>query len=81
MRRPPSQEAVSLVAAWPGDAWLTAAEVEGLARARGITTRYPTFVPVLNEARRRSWLIRDQRQQPTRYRVTATGAEQAGRAS
>lgn len=80
--RTPSVEAVEVVAKWPAGAWLTIEELaEHLAETRPVevTSDGPSIdgralQSIVNEARRRSWLISDRDPSGPRWGRTPTGA-------
>ena len=69
--RNPSEAAMRLIAVLP-DKWQTEDEIGELAVAHKIGDARP-LASVLNEMRRRSWLIRDTRQTPVTWKRTPTG--------
>lgn len=75
--RPAQASALRVVEAMPAGEWLSEATITdrfGHLVAPGFEVR-----SVLNAARRRSWLIRDNRSNPPLYRVTPTGVTAATR--
>lgn len=72
--RPPSPAAVRVVRSWPTEDWIsTEALADHLATVGALPNGRRTLQSVLNEARRRSWLIRDQRADPVMWQRTPSG--------
>jgi hypothetical protein len=74
--RHPSEAALLLVAALPDHEWLSEDEISEVAVAEKIGDTRP-LRSVLNEMRRRSWLIRDPHQPSVMWKRTPTGARTA----
>lgn len=81
---PPSDAAQAIITTWPDaadDAWHTEVELAEHLAGHGVGDLAPDgyrvgkrrLSGVLNEARRRGWVIRDQRLEPTGYRRSASG--------
>lgn len=80
--KPPSAEALGVIADWPGDDWITmAALAEQLPEVHAVRVRTGAVFTmgerkldsVLSEARRAGLLIRDRRGPVPRFKRTPTG--------